>query len=158
MSVHETAPAPLERPGARRTQTPTESEVRMTDDTPTRDEGDEHPQGEVFDLETRRNFLTLLAMGEFDSLDAIAEDIGVNWRDLALQEIAIEVIRSSAALETDPAINGEGLRVIGAMVNGLFGSKMADDADELLVSLNAAGARMRKHIGLGPLPPVAAHA
>lgn len=102
----------------------------------------------VFDLETRRNFLTLLAGGEIDDLNEIEGQTGVNWRDMALQAIAMELIGVSFKVEND--LTMDAVRVIGAMVNGLFGADMNDDADQLLLGLHGAGRRMREHIGLGP--------
>lgn len=108
-----------------------------TDTTTDEPEGASDPT-----LETRRHVLELLAVGDLDTvLDiARAEMPGTNPMAMVMQCVALEMIYTSATLEQETA---PALKAVGAMTMGLFGGNQAEDADELLHDLNAAGKRHR---------------
>ena len=80
--------------------------------------------------EESRYLLRQLAAGELD----------VEWRDVALQAVACELVALQARIDDELA---EAIKVLGALTAGMMGWPVAEDADDLLKGLNAAAARSR---------------
>lgn len=121
----------------------------MDDGTPTRAVGEPSDDNDVWPLETRRIVTSLAAEGQFDDLRELVRETmpQEDPMEIALSCLASELRATSMRLdETHMA-----LQVLGAMVNGLFGAQMAEDADDLLHDLHGAGLRLRRYIGLEPL-------
>lgn len=127
---------------------PTESEIDVTERTPTRPQG-ESPHEELFPKDVRRMVISLLAENGYDDVVGLVAETMPNEdpHELVFYCLSNELRETSVRLQEMQ----ENLQVVAAMVGGLFGAEEAEDADDLLHDLNAVGQRMRRHIGLGPL-------
>jgi hypothetical protein len=105
-------------------------------------EPDENPAGEqTLSPEQAWGCVELVALDP-GAIDTMREDMGDDGHQVVpyiVHALCVEVARQHTELETF----SNATRVLGAMVNGLMGQEMADDIDELLTKLHAAGQRER---------------